>query len=693
MGWNNTSILLALLLSGVVFQSVAQDDSEELLLQHIESLLEETDAMETDHASLSEQLEWLHAHPLNLNSATRADLRQLFMLNEIQIHNLLQHINDHGRLVSIYELQTIEAFDLQTIRSVLPFVTVDTREDTRHFRMENLFSDGENVFFMRYQRLLEEQKGFSPAGPGDDEEKPDTRYPGSPYRLYTRYRYTYYRNISLGFTAEKDPGEEFFRGSQPQGFDFYSAHLHLRNLGRLKAFSAGDFQVQFGQGLCLWTGLTFGKSSEAIGIKKNGQGLRQYTAVDENNFMRGLGATVAVGQFEITTFYSGKRRDATIVQSDETEDGVPVISSLRQSGLHRTPGELEGKNAVRETIIGGNVTYQGAQAVIGLTVCKMKLEADFRRNLSFYNQFDFSSNQSACVSIDYNYLARNVSFFGETALSGNGRMAFLNGLMVGLHPMVSLSMAHRRYDKAYQAPLSAAFGENTRVQNEEGLYVGLAIRPSPRLRLSFFADHFRFPWMKYRVHMPGQGSDYLVNIHYRPARNVELIARYRRKSKPLNTNEPAMIRHTLQANRTQYRLQVGFPFTPSLSMRNRLEVMRYHHGETKQKGYLLYTDILYRNPGIPIALTIRYALFGTCGFDSRIYAYEHDVLYAFSFPFYSDKGSRTYLLARYRVHRQVDVYARLAQTWYANRDSVGSGLDLIEGNTRTELKVQVRLRF
>ncbi len=693
MACNNRNILMAVLFFGVNCPSFAQDDREELLLHHIESLLEETDGMEADHVSLSAQLEWLHAHPVNLNRATRADFRQLFMLNDIQIYNLLQHIRDHGRLVSIYELQTIEGFDMQTIRSILPFVTVDTREDTRHFRLENMLSDGEHVFFVRYQRLLEEQKGFSPVGPDDDADNPDSRYQGSPYRLYTRYRYTYYRNISLGFTAEKDPGEEFFRGSQPQGFDFYSAHLHLRDLGRLKAFSAGDFQVQFGQGLCLWTGLTFGKSSEAIGIKKNGQGLRQYTSVDENNFMRGLGATVALGQFEITTFYSGKRRDANIIQSDSTEEGVPVISSLQQSGLHRTPRELEGKNAVKERIIGGNITYQGEQVTIGLTAYQMKLEADFRRNLSFYNQFDLSSNQSVCVSLDYNYVARNINFFGETAMSGNGRMALLHGLMAGLHPKVSLAMAHRRYDKAYQAPFSAAFGENTRVQNEEGLYVGVAIRPSSGLRLYFFADHFRFPWMKFRVHMPGQGSDYLVNIHYRPTRDVELIARYRRKSKPLNTNEQAVIRHTDHATRTQYRLHVGFPFTPSLSMRNRLEVIRYHHGENKQKGYMLYTDILYRNLNSPFALTMRYALFGTCGFDSRIYAYEHDVLYAFSFPFYSDKGFRTYLLARYRVHRQIDLYVRLAQTLYTNRDSVGSGLDLIEGNTRTEVKVQVRLRF
>jgi len=76
-----------------------------------------------------------------------------------------------------------------------------------------------------------------------------------------------------------------------------------------------------------------------------------------------------------------------------------------------------------------------------------------------------------------------------------------------------------------------------------------------------------------------------------------------------------------------------------------------------------------------------------------VYAYENDVLYAFSFPFYADKGTRAYLLARYRLSRSIDLYARLAQTIYTNRNKSGSGLDLIEGNARTEIKAQMRIRF
>ncbi len=670
-----------------------EEEAEEMLLYQVESLIETTSGDDADHASLAESLEWLYAHPINLNNANARELQQLFMLNTIQVNNLKQHIRRHGPLISIYELQSVDGFDQQTIGQILPFVTIADRHPRRHFNIDNMLRDGDHVLFVRYQQLLEEQHGFSPIDPAELEENPNARYLGSPYRLYSRYRFTYYRNVSFGVTAEKDPGEEFFRGSQPHGFDFYSGHLHLRDFGRLRALSVGDYLVQFGQGLTLWSGMGFGKGADAIGIIKNGMGLRQYTSVDENNFMRGAGVTVGLGPFDITAFYSRKPRDANVIKEACPEKGWPVISSLQQSGLHRTPRELEGKNAIRETILGGNIQFQGARLRAGITAFSLNLEADLQRNISFYNQFDFNASQTQRMGVNYSYLIRNMNLFGEVAMAGNGKLAILNGVMISMHRRMSLALLHRRYDIAYHGHMAGAFGENTRVSNEEGLYVGTSIRLAPTIRVQAFADHFRFPWMKFRTYMPSRGSDYLINLEYRPTRQIECIARFRHKSKPLNASENGMIRTLEDVSRRQYRLHLAYPVTPTLSCRTRLEVIRYHHGNAAEKGFMIYHDILYRNLGSPVAITFRYALFDTCGFNARIYAYEHDVLYAFSFPFMADKGVRTYLLLRYKMTRRIDLYARLARTTFNNRNDSGSGLDLVDGNTRTEVKAQLRWRF
>ena len=73
--------------------------------------------------------------------------------------------------------------------------------------------------------------------------------------------------------------------------------------------------------------------------------------------------------------------------------------------------------------------------------------------------------------------------------------------------------------------------------------------------------------------------------------------------------------------------------------------------------------------------------------------YENDVLYYFYIPAVYYRGIRNYLLVKYRMNRKIDLWMKLAQTYYSNRDEIGTGLNTIEGNTRTDIKLQMRIRF
>ncbi|HLP32901.1 MAG TPA: hypothetical protein VK202_05475, partial [Bacteroidia bacterium] len=77
----------------------------------------------------------------------------------------------------------------------------------------------------------------------------------------------------------------------------------------------------------------------------------------------------------------------------------------------------------------------------------------------------------------------------------------------------------------------------------------------------------------------------------------------------------------------------------------------------------------------------------------RLYAFENDLLYQFSVPALQDKGMRYFLLIRYKPIRSVDVWLKLGSTVYTNKNTVGSGLDEINGNARTDLKIQIRYSF
>jgi len=92
-------------------------------------------------------------------------------------------------------------------------------------------------------------------------------------------------------------------------------------------------------------------------------------------------------------------------------------------------------------------------------------------------------------------------------------------------------------------------------------------------------------------------------------------------------------------------------------------------------------------------LNIRYAIFNTDSYNTAIYAYETDVLYAYSVPSYYYKGSRGYVVLHYRISRNFDLWLRYSRTFYANKNVIGSDLTEIQANHKSEIKAQLRIRF
>ena len=54
---------------------------------------------------------------------------------------------------------------------------------------------------------------------------------------------------------------------------------------------------------------------------------------------------------------------------------------------------------------------------------------------------------------------------------------------------------------------------------------------------------------------------------------------------------------------------------------------------------------------------------------------------------------RMYLLLKYNVTRFATIEFKIAQTYYRNKAEVGSGLTLIDGNHKTDVKAQVQFKF
>ncbi|MFH2095779.1 MAG: hypothetical protein ABIJ16_08745, partial [Bacteroidota bacterium] len=612
----------------------------------------------------------------------------------------------YGKMLSLYELQLIEGFEKDDIERLLPFVTIDQEAD-RGFSIPAALKYGKHQVFIRGRQILEEQKGFSDISDSLLRENINARYMGSPMKIYTRYKYQYKNKLLWGMTAEKDAGEPFLTGNLndtvrqylgnrlKNGFDFYSGHLQVNDVGIFKKIVLGDYQLQFGQGLTAWSGLSYGKSSFVSGIRKKAQGLRKYSSTDENMFLRGAGATVSVKDIDLTGFFSWKKIDANVAVYDTIADEVLEVSSILNTGLHATPGELEDKHILDEMIYGGNATFSKMHYKLGATFITYNFSSPLNKDLQPYNSYVFNGQSNFNAGVDYQINYNKLNFFGEAALSENGGMAFINGAVIRMHSQLSLAILHRWYEKDYQALYCNPFAEGSGGSNEHGLYIGTEIYPVKRWKLSAYYDNFTFPWLRYRVDAPSGGYEYFLQADYSPKRSVQMHWRIKKESKPQNFSTDTIVTVTdlADVSTTKMRFHIRYSISDQLEMRDRIELANYTKDTVNDHGYLVYHDIVYKPENLPISLTFRYAVFDTDSWDARIYAFESDVLYAFSIPAFSDKGFRTYLLLNYKPVKGVDIWIRYALTSYIGKDIIGSGMTEIQGNKKSEIQAQVRFSF
>lgn len=665
------------------FRGRAQDIPSETE-QQLENLTDATEE-ETEDDSYLQDLVQFKKTPINLNTADENDLRQLRILTDLQIENLLSYRKLFGKLIDIYELQAIPSWDINTIRKLLPFVTIATPvslsdEAGRRFR------DGDQSLLLRVAQVLEKSKGF-------DKSTPGTKYLGSPQKVLFRYRYTYKNLLQFGLTGDKDAGEQFFKGVQNKGFDFYSFHLFARKIGIIQSLALGDFTVNMGQGLIQWQSLAFKKSVDVMGVKRQSAILRPYSSAGEIYFNRGAGITIQKGKIEATAFASIRKLSANFVA--DTVNSEDFISSFLTSGYHRTNSEIEDRNNLTQTSFGGNVTYRTDRWHIGVNGIYYNFSLPVQKRDEPYNLYAVSGKSWSNVSIDYSYTYRNLHFFGEAASDKNSHKAFINGLLLSVDPRVDLSFVQRTISQAYQSINGNAFTENTYPTNETGFYTGISIRPTDKWQLNAYADIYKFPWLKYLVDAPSSGKDFLAQLTYTPNKQVEVYTRFKNETKQVNqSGNTTATNYIIAVPKQDWRTQISYKVNASVALRNRAELLWYdNNGANKENGFLSFFDIIYKPLLSPYSGVLRLQYFGTGGYNSRIYAYENDVLYSYSIPAFFDKGFRYYLTLNYDASKKFSFWLRWAQTIYRDKQSVSSGLDEINGNKRSELKLQARWIF
>lgn len=643
-----------------------------------------------DLSDIFNDLVYYYQYPLNINSANKEQLASLYILNDFQIASIIEYRDSIGQIYSVYELGYLYGFSTDQIELIKPFVFCGPIERQPQTINKKAMQYANHILIIRYQRVLEKQEGYLELTDSlTEDHNAKSYYLGSPDKIYARYQFRLKDIIQAGIVMEKDAGEEFMSGSNCAGFDYYSGYVAYKNNSSfIKNVVIGDYYIQSGQGLLVWSGYGFGKTSYITSIAKSSAGIKGNTSADESHFLRGAAVKFGGEKFNIIGYASSHKIDAG--NADSTEQSGS-FNSFYETGYHATPSEIENEKQLRINSFGISGLYVSNRFRAGVNsniilLNKTRLSSDY-----LYNAFSFIGNRLSGFSVDYKYIPGKLQFFGETSYSNNS-YATLNGILLYATPGVTLGAVYRYYSHDYYSYYSNSFGENSDAGNENGLFLGGEIKIT-EYNLRFYGDIFSFPWLKYRVNAPSEGNEFYLEAG-RSWSLTDIYIRYKRQEKPRNIKVEDNIYELKSLINEQIRLNQLYTITEKISLQSRIEISRVIvPKEIMEYGFLIFQDCnlseIFRNT----VFSLRLAYFNISYYDARIYAYERDVLYAFNSHIHYGKGWRFFFMTKWQPVECITFWFRISHSLFPGEKEIGSGLNTISLNHKTEIKLQSVFRF
>ena len=678
-----------------------------------QQLIEELISIDDDESNDAweqqmEQLATLHEEKIDLATATREDLEQLPFLTDEQVEDICEYVYRYGAPMSIGELAMIESIDWRTRRVLKEFVKMQSHPVTPPMYEGSIYKLPSDE-----QTSQQSKKHTTPLFTKTDEGKglllytfhlpfyqrkgDENGYLGYPYRHTLRYRMNIGPHLRFGLVGAQDAGEPFFTNRNTLGYDHYALYGQLRRLGRLKNLVVGHYRLRLGMGLVMNGNMNLGKRALLDGVTRSVNNITPHSSRMSASYLQGAAATVTLNrQTELTAFASYRKIDATL-------RGDSAIATRLTSGYHRTPSEMERKNNAAEWLAGLRLAWHYDRWHAGLTALANGFDLPLQplastksaTNSQRYREIYPTGRSFGNVAVDYGYRGRRLTLSGETAMDKGGALATLNALTYRPIAPLHLIAVQRFYSYHYQALHAASFGEGSRVQNESGVLVGVRWKPSGNLQMLAYTDYAYFPWARYQASQASHATDHLMELRWNH-RQWRFFGRYRLHIVQENdheTDDESNASTTTKSliNHTQHRrrLSAAYDFG-RLTTRTQLDAAMSHK-HTDSRGWMIGQTLDLRLHRLMMSTHLAY--FHSDDYDSRLYSYERNLRYAFSFPAYFGHGLHGALYGSYAIAERLSISAKLSYTHYFDRYSIGSGLQQINHSSQTDAEVQLEWRF
>jgi len=657
-------VCLSFGLSITSHKTLCQEDKiSEIISSVAEELASDDDDPEAA-AVFTERLFELAEKPVRINSADESELSRLFFLTDFQVKSLADYIHSTGRIFTKYELASVTGFNRSLAEMISPFISL---ESSKSSKKDTTILHGS---FISNFSLKNNQS--------------DTMYPGPPWKALSRLSFSTGK-LSGGITAEKDAGEKIISGKPPLP-DFLSANLSWSGTGILRKIIIGDFTARFGTGIGLNTGLRTGLSLTQAGYISGNDEIRPYSSTCEYGFFRGIAGRFRTGKTTVSLFCSADKTDAAI--DTVPENSMRFIRTIYRTGLHNTSSSLLSKDALAEFSYGMNVLFDLRNIRTGLLFTGSRLSVPVAINEGDPEEiFDFKGRDNYNASIYYKAVMGKIIIFGELCADRSMKKAFVQGFTFRPDSRLTINSLYRNYEPGFasfhgKGLLSSSSGDNIR-----GIFGNFTFEAAKHLFISAGCDLRYYPWLSYRCSSPSTSLSGEVRIRYMPDQDLSFESLYSYRRYPYDNPEAMGVKKQHNMLTRSFKVYARYSPAENLTIATRLD---YKTGgyESPGTGTMIVQDIGYRLRSPEVALWLRYGIFRTGSWDSRLYAYENDLVYSFSVPAFYGTGERIYLMADWKIRKSMNLRIK-----YGLTDTYSASDYQIATEEVRELRLQLRLRF
>lgn len=618
------------------------------------SYLQQFNTEEIDLENQSLILQSYLESPLEINNLSRDDIANFPLLNQRHYYSIRKYIQSNGDVLSKYELINLYFFNKELVELIYPFIAFfphKVKHGLKGFAMH------------KSSYVIQPSVGFK--------KLDSTRYLGGRSQELFRFQILS-KNQRAFLTWKKNKGEKLDQSFLKVGFQTEFNTF-------FKQVNFGAFVLHLNEGLVHSNKLFNPKNNPIDNFYKLTNPLKYDAGSNESNYENGIAIKTKYKKFKSTYFWS---RNAIHGSNNDSS-----IYSIKTDGLYRTASEIEKKNTSKYSLYGTHQTYDYRNITFNLNSVIYAPELAYKPEQKYYNTF-YTFNKLWNTSVAYKYSENNFLLRGEVATDREGNLALTNFLVLNLDESNFL-INGRYFSHKYTSFRSNTISESARIQNEKGVLFSLeGTENSIHYYLS--ADFFSFTAPKYLIHLPSFGKEYLGMFSF-SINSSSKIKFFGKRTIKMKDNNSSPIDALTQYDLRRFYMEFKTCLPNNFELQTRTDLVLNTLKSQIEKGKSSFLNLSYKTEKSVIGIRATY--FNTDNWNTRIYLYEHDVLYHFYIPAFYDQGVRYFINFTRKIGSLSQFWVKFGKTQYFNKTTIGSGNDEIQGNVKSEIRAQLRIKF